>query len=109
MDPDQILTATEANLSALARKLTQAYAKALEDTKVDPLPIFVLGLAGGALGMRLFKTGMGLVVAGGLAYWAFTKLDSPKTQVMQLAEVPEIKRQKVLSQQLKLPQPIRIN
>jgi hypothetical protein len=42
--------------------------------KSDALPVFALGFVGGAIGARLLKGATGLVVAGGVAYWAWQRL-----------------------------------
>jgi len=84
MEPDEILDAINKHSTTVevaARQAIDAVRRAHAEGRLnlgpDALPIFLLGIVGGAIGVRFVKGTLGLAVAAGLGYWAWTQLSSP--------------------------------
>lgn len=54
----------------------QARAKVavVEETKKNAITLFLLAMAGGAIGGTIFRGGFGLLAAGGISFWAASRL-----------------------------------
>ncbi len=82
MEPDEILVAPD-TLSSLRPEEVIRYLEELAEKgeldipKMNPIPIFVAGLVGGAIGGKVLKGTLGLVLGGGLAFWAYKELTRP--------------------------------
>lgn len=111
MEPDEILeslneTATSAEVST--RRLIDAIRRAQAEGKidlggsVDALPVFLLGVVGGAVGVRVLKGALGFAVAAGAGWWAWSKLQEPSKKEMPAHVQPR------KQPSLKMPQPLRV-
>jgi hypothetical protein len=107
LEPDDILDqaaaageGVEVSTRRLIDALRRAEAEGVVPVSVDALPVFLAGMVGGALGMRVLKGGVGLAVAAGLGYWAWGKLQNPTPKKLPKNIQP--------GQTLKVPPPPRV-
>jgi hypothetical protein len=84
--PDEILSPDEpivglgavSNLDAAALQ-EQVNTLIAQHSKNKAIPYFVLGLVGGAIGAKVLKGALGVAVAGGLGWWAYSSLTKQST------------------------------
>jgi len=69
----QILSSTDFQV-LLDEVEIRARAAVVEETKKNAFTLFMLALAGGAVGGAVFRGGLGLIAAGGLSFWAANRL-----------------------------------
>lgn len=114
MEPDEILdaldeggVAAEVNARRLIDAVRRAHAEGQLDFSTSPsaLPIFLLGIVGGAVGVRVLKGTLGLAIAAGAGYWAWNQLQKPAPK-----QVPsEVQRSMEIAPTLQQPGPMAIN
>jgi hypothetical protein len=90
MYPDEILSPTEGfgAAGAAASLDTEALKQHIEELlkqgdlvkmpSQKSLPVFVLGLVGGALGANMLKGTVGTIAGLGLAWWAYNQLSETR-------------------------------
>lgn len=85
--PDDVLDATSNIADTVmdegleqGKRVLQEAADAYEKGRLPPgsiLPVFALGVVGGAVGSKVLKGWTGLLVGGGVAWWAYKSLSAP--------------------------------
>ena len=83
MEPDQIFTAQKARRGASAddgdslvdvdRMWREIQKLKFEMPKSNALPVLALGFVGGAIGAKLLKGTVGILIGGAVAFWAWNE------------------------------------
>ena len=69
----QVLSSTDFKI-LLDEVEVRARAAVIEETRKNAFTLFMFAVAGGAIGGTIFRGGLGLIAAGGLSFWAASRL-----------------------------------